>query len=76
MILHTVLPIEQVLEGMDQERRFTEMTILGVTLIVEAVSADMAVIVRIVSTDPRDYLNPALEPGRTVRLAPALEGMA
>ncbi len=72
MILHTVLPIELVLEGLDQDRRFVEVDIGGVRMQVEPVSAEEATIVRIISTDPRDFLNPSLQPGRRIRFAPSL----
>lgn len=73
VILYTVAPIEQVLEGIDRERRFVDMVVEGITMTVEPVSVEEAVIVRIISTDPRDFLNPALQPGRVIRLAPTLE---
>jgi len=68
MILYTVLPIETVLEGLEQERSFIDIQLEGLTVTVEPVSVDEAVIIRIISTDPRHYLNPQLSPGRKIRL--------
>jgi hypothetical protein len=68
MILYTVLPIETVLEGLEQERDFIDIQLEGVTLTVEPVSLEEAVIVRLISTDPRHYLNPQFSPGRKIRL--------
>jgi hypothetical protein len=68
MILYTVLPIETVLEGLEQERNFVDIQLEGLTLTVEPVSLEEAVIVRVISTDPRHYLNPQFSPGRKVRL--------
>lgn len=73
MILYTVLPIEQVLEGIERERHFVDIEIQGVTMTIEPVSAEEAMIVRIISTDPRDFLKPALQPGRKIRLTATLE---
>ncbi|MEW6105685.1 MAG: YlzJ-like family protein [Bacillota bacterium] len=74
MILYTVLPLELVLEGIDRERTFTDVEINGITMTVEQVSANEAVIVRIISTDPQHFLDPALQPGSRVRLTPSLVG--
>ncbi len=71
MILYTVLPLELVLEGIDRERTFRDVEVEGITMTVEQVSPDEAVIVRILSTDPQDFLKAALQPGSRIRLAPA-----
>ena len=68
MILYTVLPIETVLEGLDRQRSFIDIQLEGVTLTVEPVSLEEAVIVRLISTDPRHYLHPQFSPGRKIRL--------
>lgn len=68
MILYTVLPIEVVLEGLEQERGFVDIQLQGLTITVEPVSLEEAVIVRVISTDPRHYLNPQLSPGRKIRV--------
>ncbi|NLG80221.1 MAG: hypothetical protein GX492_10460 [Firmicutes bacterium] len=72
MILYTVLPLELVLEGIDRERTFTNVEINGINVVVEQVSANEAVIVRIISTDPQHFLDPSLQPGSRVRLTPSL----
>ncbi|MGE5586465.1 MAG: YlzJ-like family protein [Bacillota bacterium] len=74
MILYTVLPLELVLEGIDRERTFTDVEVGGITMTIEQVSANEAVIVRIMSTDPQRFLDPALQPGSRLRLTPALIG--
>jgi len=68
VILYTVLPIETVLEGLEQDRDFFDIQLEGLTLTVEPVSLEEAVIVRVISTDPRHYLNPQFSPGRRIRL--------
>lgn len=74
MILYTVVPLELVLEGMDKERAFTDVEVSGITMTVEQVSANEAVIVRLISTDPQHFLDPALQPGSRIRLTPSLVG--
>ena len=68
MILYTVLPHEIVLEGLEQKRNFIDIQLQGLTIMVEPISMEEAVIVRVISTDPTHYLNPQLSPGRKIRL--------
>ncbi|NLJ59432.1 MAG: hypothetical protein GX338_00615 [Firmicutes bacterium] len=68
MILYTVLPIEAVLEGLEHERSFIDLQLEGLTITVEPISMEEAVIVRVISTDPSHYLNPQLSPGTKIRL--------
>ncbi len=76
MILYTVLPHEVVLEGLDEKRNFVDIQLEGLTVTVEPVSLEEAVIVRVISTDPLHYLNPQLAPGRKIRLFQVLPSIA
>ncbi|NPV52875.1 MAG: hypothetical protein HPY71_05055 [Firmicutes bacterium] len=71
MILYTVLSPEEVLDGMDKPRTFLEVELEGVKMTIEPISNEEARLVRIFSTDPRDYLDPLLQPGSTIRFSPA-----
>ena len=75
MILYTVLPMELVLEGIERERQFTDVELGGVAMTIEPISAEEAVIIRIISTDPRDFLDPALQPGRILRFSPTVSAL-
>lgn len=67
MILYTVVPLEMVLEGMDQfNPRYEEIDWQGIKLVVEPQGSFQAKIVRLVSPNPRDYLNPLLAPGNVI----------
>ncbi|MDI6823563.1 MAG: YlzJ-like family protein [Bacillota bacterium] len=50
------------------ERDIIEITYRGKRLLVEPVSATEARVVRLISTDPADFLRPDLQPGRVVPL--------
>lgn len=63
MLLYTPIPVEQVLEGIDKKRDYKEIDIDGVKLLVEPLGLDKAKIIRIVSSNPKDYLNPKISPG-------------
>ena len=59
------MPLELVMEGSDSyEPVYTEMPWNnGGTLLVEEMGQNQAKVVRLISTDPQDYLNPAIQPG-------------
>ncbi|GAW92116.1 YlzJ-like family protein [Calderihabitans maritimus] len=70
MLLYTPLPLEQVLEGYDKERRFQEIECQGAKILVEPIDLTRGRILRIFATDPRMYLNPQYEPGSMVEFVP------
>jgi hypothetical protein len=65
MILHTVMPLELVLEGLEPApaRRTADASVRGVRVVLEETSPGRGRLVRLLSTDPYDYLNPFLIPG-------------
>ncbi|HBG01960.1 MAG TPA: hypothetical protein DDW87_10365 [Firmicutes bacterium] len=69
MILYTVLPIEDVLEGVEEDPVSTlELVMGGLTLEVEPLGGFQARIVRVLSTDPNDFLLPHSQPGAIIHL--------
>ncbi|QIA26989.1 hypothetical protein DYI95_005165 [Thermaerobacter sp. PB12/4term] len=67
MLLYTVVPLHQVLEGWDAPRpEPVELQINGRTVLVEPDSPYGGRIVRLLSCDPKDFLDPAYQPGRRV----------
>lgn len=71
MIHHTLLPMESVFDGWDQPRSAPrEVVINGVTMLVEPVNESEARIVRLISSNPQDFLNPSLQPGMTIAFGP------
>ena len=71
MILYTVYPVEEVLQELwEKSRDFREISVEGLRVVVEPISMTEAKIVRIISTDPQDYLNPLFAPGNILRFPP------
>ncbi len=67
MTFYTVLPLEDVLEGIEDEPIPTlEISMGGMTLEVEALGDFQARVVRLVSTDPKHYLASHLAPGSII----------
>lgn len=72
MIHYTPLPLEDVFAGWDQPGEAPqEVTVNGVTMLVEPVNMQEAKIVRIISANPQDYLNPSFQPGNTISFVPS-----
>lgn len=71
MILYTEVPLETVLEGIDNPPPETaEITVNGVLMQVETTSPYRGKIVRLLSPDPMHYLNPAYAPGQLIEFKP------
>ena len=70
MILWTVLPLEIVLEGFDTQPNYEEIDYAGLTVVVERLSPVQCRVIRILSTDPQDYLRADLQPGTVLTYQP------
>jgi hypothetical protein len=71
VILYTTMPLETVYQGLEDMRpSYLEVKLAGTMVVVEPISLEQGRIVRILSTDPQDYLNPGLQPGRVINFVP------
>lgn len=76
MILHTLMPNQAVLEGQDEldeqvkKQRLTNIN--GHSVVIEPVSANECRIVRLISSDPQNYLDSRLQPGNILPMTPDL----
>lgn len=67
MILYTPMPLEQVLEGIEQPRAAAvELSLGGAWLEVEPIDARRARVVRLISPVAQDYLRPEYAPGAII----------
>ncbi|WP_127508411.1 YlzJ-like family protein [Paenibacillus humicus] len=67
MTLYTIMPLEQVLEGIRQERASKlEIQHEGMLLQVEPIAPGAGKLIRIVQADLECYLNPAYSPGTLI----------
>ena len=64
-MLYTIMPLDVVMEGSESyEPQYTEMAWKnGGTLLVEEMGQHQAKVVRLISSDPQDYLDPTIQPG-------------
>ncbi len=69
MVIYTIYPPETVLEARAEDKRhYFCVEYQGRTFVLELVDGQ-AQIVRLVSLDPKDYLNPSWQPGTTFGFA-------
>jgi len=63
-MLYTIIPIEDVLEGLDESPPPTvDVAVHGVLLQVEPLTHFSGRVQRLISSDPQAYLNPQYQPG-------------
>jgi len=73
MIFYTPVPLEQVFEGYDKmELNYREIQIGGATMVIEQISPNEVKIIRLISPDPQDYLNPQYQPGTMLQFNPTI----
>jgi len=66
LILYTALPLERVLEGLEDLKAPEEIVFGDMTLQVEPLDHGRARVVRLISPRAEDYLNPAYAPGAII----------
>ncbi len=67
MILYTVLDVESCLRDEKEEvPQYEEVLVDSVPVLVKRHGTDIAIIDRVLSTNPTDFLNPDLSPGTRV----------
>lgn len=74
MIFSTIIPPELVWDGfMAMENKvYTEISIGHITMVVEQISPTEARVVRLISPDPYDYIDPNKAPGAIINYMPSL----
>lgn len=71
MIIYTAIPIETVLEGLDQHQpNYSEISMGEATMVVEQLTPYTGKIIRLISPNAQDYLNPNYSPGQMIHFRP------
>lgn len=77
MIQYTVMPLDVVMNGIDEMKDHPmEVSVNGITMQVQPINATQATIVRLISPNPQDYLNPQYSPGRIIAFQPVFSNAA
>lgn len=71
MFLYTTVPIEQIFPSETNNLQYQEIDLgVGKKIIIEKINDSQCKIVRLISTDSNDYLNPQFQPGSIINLYP------
>lgn len=75
MILHSVIPSEVVFENYEQvgKMEMRELQFGSITMLVEPTGAFEGRIIRMISPNPQDYLNPRFAPGQKIYFNPDVQ---
>lgn len=70
MVLYTTIPLQEIFREQTEEKKKSsvQLPFARGTIEVEFTSASTAKIVRLISSDINDYLHPALQPGKEIKL--------
>ncbi|NSL51125.1 YlzJ-like family protein [Calidifontibacillus erzurumensis] len=74
MILYTTMPSELIFQENHQScSKQTIIEVNGLSLLVEPVSHEECRVIQVLSTNPYDFLNDAIQPGSLLSLKPQIE---
>lgn len=67
MIIYTCMPLELVFDGYEQfAPKYEEINYNGVQMVIEPCGSFQGKVVRLISSNPQDYLNPNYSPGAVI----------
>lgn len=73
MIIYSVMPMDLIFQNeKESDYQTVEMQMGGVTMLVKPTGVNEARIIRLISPDPQDYLNPSYAPGQKIFFRPDL----
>jgi hypothetical protein len=73
MIMWTVVPMDIVFYQSEPPPAYEELIYAGTNMLVEKLSPTQCRIVRILTTNPADYLRPEIQPGTVLNYQPSPE---
>ncbi len=68
------MPLELVLPPAEASNTYEEIEYAGAKVMIEKISEEQCRIVRIISSNPADYLRADIQPGVSLTYRPALQG--
>jgi hypothetical protein len=71
MLFYTIVPLEELLVDLDKERQFLTISREGILLQVEPIDGARGSVIRTLSGNPQDFLDPRWQPGAVVNLVAA-----
>ncbi|MGE5701845.1 MAG: YlzJ-like family protein [Clostridia bacterium] len=76
MIMYTTVPLEFIFDNQEQVEKqvVKELNFGEVTMMVEPTGAFEGKIIRLISPNPQDYMNPRFSPGQKIYFRPEIGG--
>jgi len=75
MVIYTHVPAEWLMDNSGEERQFTEIPFGQATVIAEVMEDGTCKVVRLISSNPDDYMHPDLQPGSQVIFQPTFRNL-
>ncbi|SHI69893.1 YlzJ-like family protein [Propionispora hippei] len=66
MLLWTIMPLESIFPAEPYQPDYEEVTLGQSRVLMERINARQCKVVRLITTDPGEYLDPRLQPGTVV----------
>ncbi|NDI33330.1 YlzJ-like family protein [Chengkuizengella sediminis] len=73
MIMYSIVPLDDIFDGIENNEPNQEIELNGVIMQVQPMNAYQAKVVRLISPNPQDYLNPAYSPGQIIYFQPQFQ---
>lgn len=75
MVYYSIIPGEDIFAEEDEEAKeeLVELEVDGVTMLINQTGVDKGEIVKIISSNPQDYLNVDYQPGNMVKFEPQIK---
>lgn len=75
MLLWTIMPLESVFPAEPYQPDYEEITLGQSRVLMERINARQCKVVRLITTEPGEYLDPRLQPGTVVAYSPVREAL-
>lgn len=75
MVIYTPVPVEALTQSPEEERRFTEIPFGDAVILAEVTPEGNCKVVRLISSNPDDFLNPDFQPGSEIMMAPVFQSL-
>ncbi|MBM7623451.1 YlzJ-like family protein [Sporohalobacter salinus] len=73
MVNYSIFPIEEIFyEEEEEEGELLELEVDGMTMLIKQTEIDQGEIVKIISSNPQDYINVDYQPGTMVKFEPQI----
>ncbi|KNZ69334.1 hypothetical protein Tfer_1971 [Thermincola ferriacetica] len=73
MIIYMPWPAQDIFKQDNEQYKYQEIEVQGTKLLVEPIAMDQCRVVRVLSTDPQDYLKTEFQPGSELTFTPVLK---